>query len=123
MKAQRKLSQLPTDQLVALFVELSLEMKRADDWMENGAYNRAHKKLRDVRAELKTRPGDGRHALLPLLAHPNIQVRLDAALATLALSPEAEAALRGIAPLGTASQPFTARDILKALDDGSYKPT
>lgn len=123
MKTNGKIKSMTIDELVTLFIELSLEMKRADDWMENGAYNRAHKKLRDVRAELKTRPGDGRHALLPLLAHRNIQVRLDAALATLALSPEAEAALRGIAPLGTASQPFTARNILEGLDNGTYKPT
>ncbi|WP_035715389.1 DUF2019 domain-containing protein [Azorhizobium doebereinerae] len=121
--AKRGFETCSTDELVALFVDLSLEMKRADDWLENGAYNRAHKKLRDVRAEMKTRPGDERHALLPLLAHPNIQVRLNAAFATLALSPDAEAALRGIAPLGPGSQPFEARLMLEALEEGSYKPT
>ncbi|WP_029004622.1 DUF2019 domain-containing protein [Azorhizobium doebereinerae] len=121
--AKRGIETCSTDELVALFVDLSLEMKRADDWMENGAYNRAHKKLRDVEAEMKARPGDGRHALLPLLEHPNIQVRLNAAVATLALSPAAVAAMRGIAPLGYCAQAVDATRMLRSLDSGSWKPT
>ncbi|WP_332119352.1 DUF2019 domain-containing protein [Azorhizobium caulinodans] len=118
-----KFTNYKTEDLVLYFVDRSMEMKRADDNMDDNAYNTADKKVRDIESELKQRPGDGRHALLPLLAHPNIQVRLNAALATLALSPEAEAALRGIAPLGSSSQPFTARRMLAALERGTYKPT
>ncbi|WP_332119350.1 DUF2019 domain-containing protein [Azorhizobium caulinodans] len=118
-----KLAKLRTEDLVALFIELSLEMKRADDWLENGAYNRAHKKLRDVRAELQRRPGDERRALLPLLAHPNIQVRLDAATATLALSAAATEAMQGIASLGYCSQAFSAKRMLRAIEEGTWTPT
>ncbi|WP_158304136.1 DUF2019 domain-containing protein [Azorhizobium caulinodans] len=111
------------DELVALFIDLSLEMKRADDWMENGAYNRAYDKQRKVTVELRARPGDERHALLPLLAHSDIQVRLDAATATLALSPAATEAMRGIASLGYCWQAVRARSMLQAIDEGSWKPT
>ena len=42
-----------------------------------------------VEAELKSRTGDERAALLKLYDHPNMQVRLNAAQATLAVAPEA----------------------------------
>ncbi|WP_029004630.1 DUF2019 domain-containing protein [Azorhizobium doebereinerae] len=121
--ARKPLKRMSTEELFDFFIDRSLEMKRADDWMENGAYNRAHKIVRDIREELKQRPGDQRHALLPLLAHRNIQVRLNAAIATLALSPAAEEALKGIAPLGYCAQAIDAANLLKAMAAGRYKPS
>jgi hypothetical protein len=41
----------------------------------------------DIRNELKHRAGDQRRALLPLLEHPNMQVRMKAAHTLLAISP------------------------------------
>ncbi|WP_052285991.1 DUF2019 domain-containing protein [Azorhizobium caulinodans] len=98
-------------------------MKRADDWLEDAAYNRAYDELDKVMAELQVRPGDERQALLPLLAHPNIQVRLDAAIATLTLSAAATEAMQGIASLGYCSQAFSAKRMLRAIEEGTWKPT
>ena len=123
MKSRKSISDLTTEELVVLFIDLSLEMKRADDWMENGAYNRAYDKQRKVTVELRERSGDERRALLPLLAHPNIQVRLDAATATLALSPAATEAMQGIASLGYCWQAIRARDMLQAIEKGTWTPT
>ncbi len=118
-----KLQKLSTDQLVALFIDVSLEMKRADDWLENAAYNRAYDKLDKVMAELQVRSGDERHALLPLLTHPDIQVRLNAAVATLTLSAAATEAMQGIASLGYCSQAFSAKRMLRAIEEGTWTPT
>ena len=98
-------------------------MKRADDWLENAAYNRAYDKLDKVMAELQVRSGDERHALLPLLTHPDIQVRLNAAVATLTLSAAATEAMQGIASLGYCSQAFSAKRMLRAIEEGTWTPT
>ncbi|MGU3496685.1 DUF2019 domain-containing protein [Xanthobacteraceae bacterium A53D] len=123
MKMSKRIPDFPSEDLVHSFLDLSLKMKRADDALDNGAYNRAHKKLRDIQDELQRRSGDQRALLLPLLAHPDVQVRLNAAVATLALSSEAEAAMRGIASLGYFSQAAAARGLLRSLDSGQWKPT
>jgi hypothetical protein len=45
--------------------------------------------LEEIKRELKPKPGDHRFALLPLYDHNNMQVRVKAAKATLAIAPEA----------------------------------
>src|SRR3954465_13229344 len=46
-------------------------------------------RLKELEDELKQRPGDQRTALMQLYGHSNMQVRLKAALATLAIAPQA----------------------------------
>ena len=57
--------------------------------LDTAKFNRLFWELDAVNEELKNRPGDQRQALRPLLDHSNAQVRLQSAIATLALAPEA----------------------------------
>ncbi|HUU66071.1 MAG TPA: DUF2019 domain-containing protein [Methyloceanibacter sp.] len=80
--------------------------------------------MKSIEAELKRHDGDQRLALLSLLSHPNPQIRLKAAIATLAVAPdEAREALQNISDRNEYPQAADARGMMEALDDGSYKPT
>jgi hypothetical protein len=87
-------------------------------------YNRLYATMVDIRNELKRREGDQRRALLPLLDHPNVQVRLKAAITMLAVAPElARAALGSVRDSGILPQSADAEGMLEAVDDGSYVPS
>ena len=67
---------------------------------DNAKFNRLFWQMEAVEGQLKARIGDQRRALLRLYDHPNAQVRLTAAKATLAVAPEAaRRLLRTIADL------------------------
>ena len=77
-----------------------------------------------VRDELKRRPGDQRRALLALYQHPNMQVRLKAAVSTLAVSPQpARDVVESIARSRQQPQAGDAGMLLRGLDDGSFVPS
>jgi hypothetical protein len=80
---------MTVDQLVERFVSIALDQDKALFADEISKFNRLFDQMEDVRNELKSRPGDQRSALLPLYSHPNIQVRLKAALTTTDLAPGA----------------------------------
>ena len=87
-------------------------------------FNRLCDKIVGIEQELRSRPGDGRRALLTLHDHPNDQVRLNAAGATLAIEPEASRrVLEGIRRVGFGIQSLSAGVLVRALEDGSYVPT
>ena len=68
-------------------------------------------------------PGDQRAALLPLLSHTNIQVRLMAAHSLLALFPDvARRTLEAIRDSGIEPQNGSAANAIRRLDEGSYAP-
>ncbi|MGE0500192.1 MAG: DUF2019 domain-containing protein [Rhizobiaceae bacterium] len=74
-----QLKKKSVEELVELFVELSREQH---EFMIDGPpskYNRLYKRVREIAAELQSRPGDQRMALHPLLAHPKLQVKMNAA--------------------------------------------
>jgi hypothetical protein len=76
-----------------------------------------------LRAELKKMPGDQRRALLPLLSHPNVRVRLKAAHSLLALFPEAaRKCLESIRDSDIMPQNADAAGALRGLDEGTYIP-
>lgn len=80
--------------------------------------------MEEVENLLKAMPGDKRSALLPLLEHPNLEVRLRAAKATLAVAPEAaRAALVALTRIQHTPQAGDAGMCLRALDEGIFKPT
>ena len=112
------------DELVQLFVELCIEQDRhllRDDVAE---VNRLFDKIEDVKNVLKAMPGDQRRALMPLYKHPNVQVQLKAAKATLALAPEAaRKLLEAISAANWPPQSLDAGMCLWALDRGIFKPT
>ncbi len=90
MASPRKLKAMTTEQLIARFVEIGEAQDETELYDDDVAiYNRLFDEKTVILGELKSRSGDQRHALLPLLDHPNIQVRSNAAKATLAIAPAA----------------------------------
>lgn len=88
-----------------------------------GKYNRLVDDIIAVEAELKSRTGDQRTALMKLYDHPNMQVRLNAAHATLAVAPEAaRALLMTIRESRWMPQAMQAGMSLRNLENGVYRP-
>jgi hypothetical protein len=118
------LSKMTTEDLVQLFAELAVEQDKALLLRAISTVNKIYDKLEAIKSELKSRPGDQRSALLPLYDHENMQVRVKAAKATLAIAPEAaRAQLEAIRASGWQPQALDAGMSLGFLDDGVYKPT
>jgi hypothetical protein len=112
------------DELLSHFVEIGVEQDTA--WMkfEQPKVNRAIRRRFAVEAELKARPGDARRLLVRYYEHPNIQVQLNAATATLALFPEeARRKLEHIYSWGISPSGPDAGMLLSGLEDGSWTPT
>ncbi len=78
---------MSTEALVHRFVEIALAQDDALLGFDNASSNRLYHQMRAVVEELQRRPGDQRHALLPLYNHENMQVRLQAARSTVAVAP------------------------------------
>jgi len=118
------LKHLSVEALVEQFRLMALAQDEAllDD--EHTKYNRLFDKMEEVKGELKSRPDDGRRAMLPLLAHSNAQVRLKAAIALLAFEPEAaRAALQRISDANEYPQAARARGMMRAVDESRYVPS
>jgi cytochrome c oxidase assembly protein Cox11 len=117
------LANMTTEQLVQLFADMSVQQDVALLCRMQREVNRIFWKLEEIESELKSRPGDQRSALLPLFNHKNMQVRVKAAKATLAIAPEAaRAQLEAIRVSGWQPQALEAGMSLGFLDDGVYKP-
>jgi hypothetical protein len=77
-----------------------------------------------VEGELKARTGDQRRALLVLYDHPNAQVRLKAAKATLAVAPQAaRRMLQIIRESKEYPQAGDAGMTIRAIESGIFRPT
>jgi hypothetical protein len=110
---------LTVDQLVERFVEIAVAQSVAKEYGDTAKYNRLFPQMQDVMRELKSRPGDQRRALLPLLAHPNAQVRLLAAFSVGKIAPEAaRAALQLIWDRNEFPQAADAYGMLRSLEKG-----
>ena len=110
-------------ELVARFVSIGLAQYDAAYVVDVKKYNRLYREMQDVRNELKRREGDQRRALLPLLDHPNLQVRMMAAHAVLAITPAlARKAFESVRESGIFPQAADAGMALIALDNGTYVP-
>ena len=121
---QSELASKSIDQLVDTFVSMALAQDYAELSDDLAKYNRLYDEMDTVRQELKSRAGDGRRALLPLLNHRNAQVRLKAAISTLALEPEASReALQKLVDSNEFPQAARASGMLEALDEGRYVPS
>lgn len=119
-----RLDTIPVKQLVERFIEICIAQDEAllDDDLRK--FNRLFDQMQSVLNELKKRDGDQRRALLSLYDHPNMQVRLKAAKATLAIAPEsALQALREIKESKHYPQAGEAGMSLWNLERGVYKPT
>ncbi|HEY0330229.1 MAG TPA: DUF2019 domain-containing protein [Rhodopseudomonas sp.] len=120
----KDLQQISVETLVARFAKIGIAQDAAVLGGEIAKYNRLFGRMQQVSAELKRRPGDQRRALLALYDHPNMQVRLMAAIHTLAVAPaQARAELRQIADAKWLVQSLDAGMTLRNLDWGVFKPT
>jgi cytochrome c oxidase assembly protein Cox11 len=119
-----KLQSMSSNELVELFTRLALQQDEAVLAFDVKETNRLYWQLDAIDGELKSRPGDQRSALLPLLDHPNPQVQVKAAKATLAIAPAAARhVLEVIAETCYGPQKLEAGMSLSNLDAGIFKPT
>lgn len=119
-----KLSAMTVDQLVKRFVEIAQEQDEALLMNDTAKFNALYWQMDAVKEELKMRVGDQRRALLSLYNHPNMQVRVKAAKATLAIAPQAaRTALEAIKASEWQPQALEADMSLWNLDRGIFKPT
>jgi hypothetical protein len=111
-------------ELARRFVEIGVAQSRAIDLEDTAKFKTLFDAMIQIEDELKSRPGDQRKALVQLHGHANLQVRLNAAKATLAVAPTASRqALEAIQATGWLPQSGDAGMSLWALDKGIFKPT
>lgn len=116
-------AQLSEDQLVQEFVSVSLDQYQALRYRRTEQYNRLYDITEGIEKELKARVGDQRRRLVALYDHPNIQVRMKAAIATLAFDFEgARQVLQTIKDQQDFPFAAYAFGMLCALDEGRYVP-
>jgi hypothetical protein len=118
------LPRLTTEQLIARFVQISSAQDDALLYEDIDKFNRLFDEKTAILEELKARPGDQRRMLLELYSHPNMQVRLNAVKATLAIAPAiARGALEEIRSRKDVPQGGDAGMTIRALESGVFKPT
>lgn len=121
---ETSLKEKSTDQLVELFTLVTLGQYKAELYDENAKYNRLYREMTAIEQELKSRASDQRAALTALYDHPNPQVRLMAAQATLAVAPAAaRQVLQIISDRKEWPQAADANGTLRRLETGERKPT
>lgn len=119
----QKFKETSVSELVERFLAIAIDQDKAIFDEDNTKFNALYKQMQSVRDELRARPGDQRNALRALLDHPNMQVRLKAAITTLALAPDiSKRVLRQIADSHRLPQAADAGLILNGLRDGSFVP-
>jgi hypothetical protein len=117
------LSKMPLDKLVDRFEKSCLEQYDASMNFNNSRYNRAFDSMMAISKELQGRLGDQRRALVKLYEHPNEQVRLKAAIHTLALFPDdAREVLQKLVDDRIFPQSADASGMLRGLNEGTYVP-
>jgi hypothetical protein len=118
-----ELQALTVAELVTRFGAIAIDQDKAIFDDNNRKYNRLFDQMQAVKDELKSRGGDQRRALVTLLEHPNFQVRLQAARATLAVAPEqSRRVIEAIAASRHFPQAGDAGMCLWALDQGIFVP-
>lgn len=118
------LKPLSTNDLLLLFEKLCVEQYDSLDREEYAAFNRRYNRIQAIEDELKSRPGDQRRILMKLFGHPNMQVRLTAARANLAVDyPAARREIQDIADSKWGPQCGDAGMTLTYLDNGVYRPS
>lgn len=124
MTRRTELHTKSVDELVDLFITFALQQDEAELAFDVKNINRLYRIVKGIEGELKSRPGDQRRALLPLFDHPNPQVQLKAAKATLAIAPvAARQVLEHLAETCYGPQKLEAGMSIVNLDRGIYKPT
>ncbi len=120
----RDLSAMTIELLVWRFVEIAVRQDECLLANEVAKYNRLFRQIQEIVQELKSRPGDQRRALMDLYDHPNMQARVKAAKATLAVAyGPARAVLEAIRDSGWQPQALDAGMCIRNLDNGVFVPS
>jgi hypothetical protein len=120
---QLVLQDMSTDELVDLFAQNGIEQDSVIFKEQVSKYKKVFGLMAAIDAELKRRGPQARLALTKLYAHPNMQVRLQAAKCTRAVAPaEARRVIEAIAKSGRMPQAADARGSLRIMDEGLIKP-
>ncbi len=118
------LKSMSVSELTQRFTEIALAQDQALLRDEVGKFNQLFDRMVAVEEELKERPEDERRALIGLYNRPDLQVRLNAAKATLAIDPSAaRKILEAIEATGWQPQAGDAGMCLWALERGIFSPT
>jgi hypothetical protein len=121
---QCNLQGLTVDQLVQRFIEIGIAQDQAERYENYDEYNRLYALMTAVDNELRARGNDARLVLLKLYDHPNMQVRLKAAIYTLPVAPKvARDAMEAISVSKHFPQAGDAGILLQSYDEGRYNPT
>jgi hypothetical protein len=115
---------LTVEELVNLFAEIGVEQHRALLHERIAEFRTLYGQMNAIDNELKRRGHDARRALLRLYDHSNVQVRLKAAIRTLAVAPDAaKRLLQAIRDSNRFPQAADAGMMLHSLEDGSFIPS
>lgn len=118
---QNKTKQMTAEQLQRRYEEIGLEQDGAILNNENAKFKKLFEEMESIEAELKAR--GQRQTLMEFYDHPNMQVRLNAAKATLAIAPiEARRQLEAIKASRHFPQAGDAGMSLRNLERGIFKP-
>jgi Domain of unknown function (DUF2019) len=110
-----------TQKLLEKFIDLCLRQDKTYISGNTILYNKLFKQKRDIVAELASRPGDERRALLPLLHYDNPHVRLQAAKSAYPVSPgECRSCIEAIAAAKLPNQSLDAGMTLYFLDQDPH---
>jgi hypothetical protein len=116
------LAALSADELMSQFESLALRQHTANYEDDTPTFNKVYWRMDKIVNELRSRPGDQRRVLLPLLGHANAWVRYKAAANTIMVAPQEarrvldELAVKSNNEFATAY----ARGTANALDKGTF---
>ncbi|WP_206454493.1 DUF2019 domain-containing protein [Aurantimonas marina] len=123
MTTAPQFTELAVADIVREYIAIGLAQDKAIEVDDTGTFNQLARRQFAYEKELKRRTGDQRRALIPLLEHPNAQIRLNAAHATLVVAPLlARETLEAVAAWESGSQAFDAGMAIQMLDDGRFVP-
>ncbi len=118
-----KLEETTIDELVQRFAEIGVAQDQALLYERRAEFRQLFRQMNDIDSELRRRGNDARAALLPLYRHPNMQVRLKAAVKTLAVAPDlARQVIGAVYGSGCLPQSLDAGMTLRNLESGVFKP-
>ncbi len=116
------LSKLGAAELIALFVDLSRDQGQALTEFQTRKYNRLFDKVKQIETEFRSRSDSERDASFrPLLGHPNVKVKMNAAYVLLDIAKDdALATLKWVAE--SRIMPFCAdaRGSVEAIEEDDF---
>lgn len=119
----RGTSEITDAELIFQFSTIAKERGEATMMLDTRRANVCFDRMKAVDVEILARGADARKALIPLLTDPNRYVRYYAAIYLLGVVPDqARAVLEWNTKFEVGIIAADARGMLRALDEGTYKP-